>query len=85
VRRGGRLLNGLGDGDVFGEMAVLDPGLRSATVTCVEPTHLLVLDRAPLYDLLTERPEICLGIIKVLVGHLRDRVTDLDMSRGDPM
>ncbi len=83
VRRGGHLLNRLSDGDVFGEMSVLDPGLRSATVICIEPTHLLLLDRAPLYDLLTERPEIGLGIIKVLVGRLRDRVADLDTSRGD--
>ena len=52
VQRGGHVLNGLGDGDVFGEMAVLDPGPRSATVIALEPTHLLVLDQAPLHDLL---------------------------------
>ncbi len=82
VRRGGHVLNELGDGDVFGEMAVLDPGLRSATVTALEPTHLLVLDQASLHDLLTERPEIALGIIRVLVRHLRERVADLEAARG---
>lgn len=82
ARRGGHLLNELGDGEVFGEMAVLDPGPRSATVTSLEPTHLLVLDQAPLHDLLIEQPQIALGIISVLVRHLRDRVSDLETSRS---
>jgi CRP-like cAMP-binding protein len=82
ARRGGHPLNELGDGEVFGEMAVLDPGPRSATVTSLEPTHLLVLDQAPLHDLLIEQPQIALGIISVLVRHLRDRVSDLETSRS---
>lgn len=77
VRRGGRLLDQAGDGDVFGEMAVLAPGQRSATVTTVEPTHLLVLDQAPLDELLRERPETALAIIRVLVRILRERLSDL--------
>jgi glutamate/tyrosine decarboxylase-like PLP-dependent enzyme len=45
----GKLLNSLGAGDFFGELAAIDWGAgfartRSATVTATEPTRLLVLD-----------------------------------------
>lgn len=76
VRRGTRLLDEIGDGAVFGEMAVLSPGPRSATVITIEPTHLLVLEKGPLDELLRERPEIALGIIAVLVRNLRERVSE---------
>jgi aromatic-L-amino-acid/L-tryptophan decarboxylase len=49
VTAGGRVLNTLGPGDFFGELAALDWGAgfgrtRSATVTATEPARLLVLD-----------------------------------------
>jgi CRP-like cAMP-binding protein/HEAT repeat protein len=72
-----RLLNYLGESDVFGEMALLDPEPRLASVTAVEPTRLFRLDQSPFYQLMTERPEVATGIIRVLSRHLRKRVHDL--------
>jgi HEAT repeat protein len=72
-----RLLNYLGESDVFGEMALLDPEPRLASVTAVEATHLFRLDQAPFYELMAERPEVATGIIRVLTGHLRNRVQDI--------
>jgi CRP-like cAMP-binding protein len=72
-----RLLNYLGERDVFGEMALLDPEPRSATVTAEEPTRLFRLDQAPFYELMDERPEIAVGIIRILTGRLRNRVNDI--------
>ena len=47
VRRKGRLINTLGDGDFLGEIALLTGAARTATVTSTTPCHLLVLtDRA---------------------------------------
>jgi len=72
-----RLLNYLGETDVFGEMALLDPEPRLASVTAAEPTRLFRLDQAPFYQLMAERPEVATGIIRVLTRLLRERVRDL--------
>jgi len=77
VHDGDRLLNYLGESDVFGEMALLDPEPRLASVTTVEPTRLFRLDQEPFYELMAERPEVATGIIRVLAGHLRNRVRDI--------
>ena len=77
VHTADRFLNHLGESDVFGEMALLDPAPRVATVTAEEPTRLFRLDQAPFYQLMNERPEIATGIIRVLTRHLRKRVQDL--------
>lgn len=77
VDDGDRLLNYLGERDVFGEMALLDAEPRVASVTAVEPTRLLRLDQTPFFELITDRPEIAIGLIRVLTGHLRARVRDV--------
>lgn len=73
----GRLLNYLGEHDVFGEMALLDPEPRLASVTAVEPTRLFRLDQSPFYQLMAERPEVATGIIRLLTRRLRNRVQDI--------
>ncbi len=77
VHDGERLLNFLGEREVFGEMALLDPEPRMASVTAVEATRLFRLEQAPFYELMVERPEVATGIIRVLTGHLRNRVRDI--------
>jgi CRP-like cAMP-binding protein len=77
VHDGERLLNYLGERDVFGEMALLDPEPRLASVTAMETTHLFRLDQTSFYELMSERPEVATGIIRVLTGHLRNRVRDI--------
>ena len=52
-------------------MALLDPGPRSATVEALTDVLLLVLGRDDLDDLMRERPEVPIGILKVVVGRLR--------------
>jgi hypothetical protein len=71
IHDGDREFNHLGARDIVGEMAVLDQIPRSASATTVIPTHLLKLDRAPLFELIADRAEVAQGIIRVLVGRLR--------------
>jgi CRP-like cAMP-binding protein len=72
VHRGERELTRLGLRDVFGEMAVLDSEPRSASVTALEDSVVLKIDRDDFRDILVERPQIAMGVIKVLTRRLRE-------------
>lgn len=50
-------------GDVFGELALLDAGPRSATAAALEPSELLELDREDLLLLVSQRPEAALHLL----------------------
>lgn len=79
VHDGDRTLNELGPRAVFGEMAMLDPEPRIATVTALEPCQLFRIDHGPFYQVMADRVEVARGIIQVLIGHLRARVRDLSL------
>ncbi|NNF63969.1 MAG: cyclic nucleotide-binding domain-containing protein [Acidimicrobiia bacterium] len=70
-------INQLGTGGVFGEMALLDPEVRSASVTAIEETQLLSLDQQSFFDLIDERPEVARGLLKLLTRRLRGTLADL--------
>lgn len=82
VHVGDETLNFLGDRDVFGEMALLDPEPRVASVTTVEPSMFLSLDQEPLFELMEDHPAVARGLVSVLSSHLRDRVSDLRTARN---
>ena len=71
VHRGDQTLVELGPGATVGELAALVPQPRTASVTALEPTLALRLDKAVLDDLLVEWPELAHGVIDALVGRLR--------------
>jgi CRP-like cAMP-binding protein len=78
---GPNTLNHLGPRDVFGEMALIDPEPRVASVEALRDTQLLRLDKAPFDELVDDRIEITYGMIKVLANYLRNRVQDLNAVR----
>lgn len=82
VHDGPRLLNELSTGEVFGEMALLDPEPRSASVSAVTDTLLLRIDQQALYELIDDRPEVVRGLLKVLTQRLRARMRDLSDPRN---
>ena len=59
-------------GSFFGEMALLDGGPRSATVTAELPTRLLVLDSKSFSRLVKQSPSVALKIMKGLAQRLRE-------------
>ena len=76
VHRDGQVLGELGAGSSVGELAVLVPGPRSASVTAVGPTLLLRLRKAVLDELLADRPELANEVIRALVLRLRAGADD---------
>jgi len=71
VHRGDRTLVELGPGATVGELAVLVPAPRAASVTALEPTLVLRVDQAVLDELLIDWPELAHGVISELVSRLR--------------
>jgi CRP/FNR family transcriptional regulator, cyclic AMP receptor protein len=71
VVRDGQSLGEVGPGEVLGEIALLDGGPRTATVTLSQPSRLLVLGRREFQELMDEFPEIRLRILERVVQRLR--------------
>jgi CRP/FNR family transcriptional regulator, cyclic AMP receptor protein len=65
------ILSILKEGDVLGEMGVLDEAPRSATVTLLRGGVVLVLPRDDFLALLATRPELNRAVISALVAKLR--------------
>jgi len=61
----------LGSRECFGEMALLDSESRSASVATLEPCRLLKIRAADFRELLFERPQISMEILKILARRLR--------------
>jgi HEAT repeat protein len=59
--------------DFFGELALLDPEPRSASVTALENTLLLRLDQSTFYEIMADRIEVAREIIKILCRRLRNQ------------
>ncbi len=74
VWEGDRLLNSLGEGDLFGELALLDPEPRLATVKATDSTRLLRLDEAHFHEVLAVRPEVSSAVIRVITRYLRSQL-----------
>jgi hypothetical protein len=84
VSREGLRLAELGPRDFFGEMAVLDGELRSATVHAISQVDLLRIDRADLLGVMDEHPGIAITICQALsrrVRNLNDEVRELRRKR----
>ena len=64
-------LNLLGPGDVFGEIALLDAGPRTADAIAAEATELFVVRRRDFVELLQQRPAVAVRIIELLCERLR--------------
>jgi len=58
-------------GDMFGELAMLDTGPRTATALALEESEVLVLDRSDLVLLFRRKPEAALHMLAALSGLTR--------------
>lgn len=67
----GTLLRHLGEGDFFGEIALLDNGPRTATITVREPARALVLGPSQFRDVLHQNAEIAVSMLHAVVRRLR--------------
>lgn len=71
VTIGGRKVNHLRAGDFFGEMALLDGGPRTATVTAKTDVKLFALTEWVYRGMLIEHPTIALRTLEAMASRLR--------------
>ena len=66
------VLNTLGPGDFFGEMALFEGFPRSATVRCLEDTECLAMTRWDFRAELNSHSEIAIAVIEAMARRLRE-------------
>ncbi|MDI1435169.1 Stp1/IreP family PP2C-type Ser/Thr phosphatase [Polyangium sorediatum] len=82
ISRGETVLNEFGPGEHFGEMALIRAAPRSATVTAIEPSELIVLHRNDFFEILRKEHELAVKLLWQFLGVLADRLdqTSRDLS-----
>jgi CRP/FNR family transcriptional regulator, cyclic AMP receptor protein len=65
------ILNLITPGDIFGEIAFLDQGPRTADAVVVESGEVMVIERRDFILLLREHPEVFMRLIEILCSRLR--------------
>jgi CRP/FNR family transcriptional regulator, cyclic AMP receptor protein len=71
IRAGGRLLQTIGAGELFGEMALIDDGPRSATAVVLEDARLVPVDRGEFTHLVQEHPTFAVSVMRIMADRLR--------------
>ena len=90
IERDGRhvTLARLGKGEIFGEMAIIDPGPRSASVRAVEDTICIVTTYDDFTRSMAENPQFATEFLRTLVARLLEanaRIVELSDGRGESL
>jgi CRP/FNR family transcriptional regulator, cyclic AMP receptor protein len=67
----GTVLENIRPGGIFGEMALIDDGPRSAAAIAAEVSDVVTIDKATFLALIREQPEFALHVMRLLTARLR--------------
>lgn len=67
-----RVLNELGPGHFFGEMALVEEAVRVATVTALDDVLTLTLGKRDFQELITQSAQVGLAVMRAVVHRFRD-------------
>jgi CRP-like cAMP-binding protein len=70
VKKGDQRINRMGEGDFFGEIALVTKMPRTATVTASTPVRVLVINERDFGALLKHSPEVSRGVAEALAERL---------------
>lgn len=70
-RNGKKVLAELGQGEIFGEMAIIDSSPRSATVTAIETTEVIIIELSKHMKVLAYNNPIMDLVLRVVLSRLR--------------
>lgn len=60
----------LGEGDIVGEMAVLNSKMRSASVVALEPTEVMEVARENFLASMEQQPKLAINFLKLLANRI---------------
>ena len=83
VERDGKEVNlgTRGKGEIFGEMAVIDRTIRSATVRALGSVRLLTIDKRTFLQRISEDPSIAFRTLKTLSARIRELSGELARAK----
>jgi CRP-like cAMP-binding protein len=67
----GTVLENVRSGGIFGEMALIDNGRRSAAAMAAEPTEVVAIDRSAFLAVVRSDPQFALRVMSLLASRLR--------------
>ncbi|MET0740002.1 MAG: cyclic nucleotide-binding domain-containing protein [Candidatus Nanopelagicales bacterium] len=67
------VIDRIGPGDIFGEMALIDHKVRSATATAVSDTEVVPVDERRFLFLVQQHPYFAINLMSVLADRIRRR------------
>ena len=73
VHSKGKKITKYGPGKSVGELAVLDPEPRSASVSAIGDAFLFRIDKEPFDEVMADRPEVAQAVIASLCRRIRDQ------------
>lgn len=71
ISHGNKSLELVGDGGIFGEMALADPGPRSATVTAETDCEVVPIDAKRFQFMVHHTPFFALQVMRVMTSRIR--------------
>ncbi len=83
VRKGGTPIVELGPGEHFGEMALIDRGPRSATVSAIEETSVLAMKRRDFLGIIKHDRELGVKLLWQFLGVLTERLRNTSRELGE--
>jgi CRP-like cAMP-binding protein len=81
IERDGHQVDTVGPGDLFGEIASIDGGPRTATTRALEDSHIVVVSPRQFNEVLDEEPELRTTVLSTMDARL-ERI-DADAGASD--
>lgn len=67
----GTVVESIGPGGLFGEMALIDGSPRSATAVAIDACELIAVDKSTFLQFVAQSPDFALHVMRLLVVRLR--------------
>lgn len=71
IREGGRVIETIDVGELFGELAMIDSEPRSASAVAIGPTELIPIERSVFERMLETEPGFALTVLRLMSRRLR--------------